>query len=309
MKPFPSSRFAACGLCLLAALYGLPAAAFDLVDAFAAAKRHSAEYAAARHARDAEIEQEVQARSPLLPQVAATTSYQRQPASLSASLSANTVSRGWNVQALQVLFDRSAWAQYRQGVLAAEMAGSRLKQVEHKLLLEVAQAYFNVLLYQDQLAAGRREKDAYLEQMAQAKAMFDKGAATIVDAHEARAGFDAALAKEITALSQLQIARNTLSDLTGLDAAHISPLRRPVQPLGIPDKRTEAEWQAAAQRQNAEWRLQQLAASQANAGVKAAEGRHWPRLTLSGGYQDNRNTQEYFSRDQHYRSKGGTVTL
>lgn len=81
-------------LCLLIGC-AAPAYAFDLIQAFEAAQKHSAEYAAAQYGYQAEIEQEAQARAPLLPQISANALYQRQP----ASLSSNTVSHGWGIQA------------------------------------------------------------------------------------------------------------------------------------------------------------------------------------------------------------------
>lgn len=63
--------------------------AFDLQQAWRAAKAHSADYAAARHNRDAEAEQKQRAKSALLPQINLEGSLRRQP----ASLSSNTKSR------------------------------------------------------------------------------------------------------------------------------------------------------------------------------------------------------------------------
>ena len=174
-------------LCLLIGC-AAPAYAFDLIQAFEAAQRHSAEYAAAQYGYQAEIEQEAQARAPLLPQISANALYQRQP----ASLSSNTVSHGWGVQASQVLFDRSLWAQYRQGRQAAQQAAAKLQRSGDDLLFQVAQAYCEVLQQQDTWAAIRQEKAAYFRQMQQARAAFEKGAATRVDIEEARAGYDAA---------------------------------------------------------------------------------------------------------------------
>ena len=275
-------------LCLLIGC-AAPAYAFDLIQAFEAAQRHSAEYAAAQYGYQAEIEQEAQARAPLLPQISANALYQRQP----ASLSSNTVSHGWGVQASQVLFDRSLWAQYRQGRQAAQQAA--------------AQAYCEVLQQQDTWAAIRQEKAAYFRQMQQARAAFEKGAATRVDIEEARAGYDAALAKEITTVSRLELARSTLDNLTGLDSRQIEPLR----PGELPDwlKQKENYWQDLAERHNPQWIEQRWAWQQARSSREAAQGSRWPRLTLNGGYQDHHNTQSYGRADQHYRSKGGSITL
>lgn len=289
-------------LCLLIGC-AAPAYAFDLIQAFEAAQRHSAEYAAAQYGYQAEIEQEAQARAPLLPQISANALYQRQP----ASLSSNTVSHGWGVQASQVLFDRSLWAQYRQGQQAAQQAAAKLQRSGDDLLFQVAQAYCEVLQQQDTWAAIRQEKAAYFRQMQQARAAFEKGAATRVDIEEARAGYDAALAKEITTVSRLELARSTLDNLTGLDSRQIEPLR----PGELPDwlQQKENYWQDLAERHNPQWIEQRWAWQQARSSREAAQGSRWPRLTLNGGYQDHHNTQSYGRVDQHYRSKGGSVTL
>ena len=53
----------------------LTASAFDLNEAWLAARYHSAEYDAARHARDAAQEPQHQAKARLLPQVSANANY------------------------------------------------------------------------------------------------------------------------------------------------------------------------------------------------------------------------------------------
>ncbi|MDO5639398.1 MAG: TolC family protein [Neisseria sp.] len=280
------------------------ASAFDLSEAWQAALAYSPAYAAAKHNRDAEAEQKHQARAALLPQLSANAVYQKQP----YSLSTNTKSHGWNVQASQILFDKSRFAQYRQGRLAEEMADIRLDNSADELRLSVAQAYFDVLLNKDKLAAIRDEKSAYAQQIRQAQAMFKQGAATIIDTYEARAGYDAALAKEIDTAIQLQVAENTLADLTGLNPAGIRPLRKSAIP-DLLEQTREEYWQQLAAQHNRAWRLQKTALKNAEAALAAAKGSHLPRLTLNGGYQDNHSTREYGADPQKYRSKGATVTL
>lgn len=60
---------------LLALLISLPAHAYDLNEAWAAARVHSAQYDAARHARNAAQEPQTQAKARLLPQVSANANY------------------------------------------------------------------------------------------------------------------------------------------------------------------------------------------------------------------------------------------
>ena len=276
-----------------------------MAQAWQAALHYSADHAAAKHSRDAEAEQKYQARAALLPQISANAVYQKQP----YSLSANTQSHGWNVQASQILYDKSRFAQYRQGRLAAQMADIRLENHADDVRLNVAQAYFDVLLNRDKLAAIRDEKNAYRQQIRQAQAMFAQGAATIIDTYEAQAGYDAALAKEIATATQLQVAENALADLTGLNAAAIRPLDKQAEQVDLLDGRQEPQWQKLAAAHNRSWQLQKAALENAEAALAAAKGGHLPKLTLNSGYQDNHSTREYGGDAQKYRSKGATLTL
>ena len=276
-----------------------------MAQAWQAALHYSADHAAAKHSRDAEAEQKYQARAALLPQISANAVYQKQP----YSLSANTQSHGWNVQASQILYDKSRFAQYRQGRLAAQMADIRLENHADDVRLNVEQAYFDVLLNRDKLAAIRDEKNAYRQQIRQAQAMFAQGAATIIDTYEAQAGYDAALAKEIATATQLQVAENALADLTGLNAAAIRPLDKQAEQVDLLDGRQEPQWQKLAAAHNRSWQLQKAALENAEAALAAAKGGHLPKLTLNSGYQDNHSTREYGGDAQKYRSKGATLTL
>lgn len=303
-RAFRTKAFQAACAVVLCGVYAAPAQAFDLLEAWQAALNYSADYAAAQHERDAEQERKVQARAALLPQVTANAVYQKQPPSLSST----TESHGWNIQASQSIYDQARWAQYRQGSLAAEMADQKLNQVKGDLLLQVAQAYFQVLLNRDKMASAEQEKQTYEQQTRQAQAMFEKGLATMVDTNEAQANYAAVRAKQVTILTDLMLAENTLANLTGLNPKEIQPISRNLSDhlLG---KDTLNDWQNTARANNPEWQRQRLMLESAKVGVTAAKAGYLPKLTLTGGYQDNRNTQNYYGTEQRYRSKGGSITL
>ncbi|MDF7676665.1 TolC family outer membrane protein [Neisseriaceae bacterium ESL0693] len=286
-------------LCNIKSIY-----AFDLFNAWEAALSYSADYEAARYAKDAEKEQAIQARAALLPQISANLSYQHQPPTLSSTTDTN----GWNIQANQTLFDKGRWAQYQQGKITSKMANRKLSKAEEELLLDVAKAYFQVLLDQDKLAAVEEEQKAYAQQIRQAMALFDKGLATIVDTHEAQAGYEAACAKKNSIITDLSVARNNLESLTGLNPDQIKPIKSTAidHLLNTTQKN---EWLKLANQYNSDWQLQKLAVEAAKQNTIAAKSGHWPKLTLMAGYQDNHNTQQYYGINQKYRSKGGTVTL
>lgn len=281
-----------------------PAQAFDLFDAWQAAINYSADFSAAQSERDAQKEQLTQTRAALLPQVNSNYIYQKQPSSLSST----TQTHGWNVQASQALFDKAKWVQYQQGKITAKMADWQLENVKEDLLFNVAKAYFQVLLIEDKLVSIEKEKEAYAMQIRQSKALFDKGAATILDTNEAQAGYEAARAKKISAMTDLLVAQNNLANITGLDPKQIKRLKN--KDFGdLLGKTSKADWVNTAQKNNPEWKQQKLALENAKQTYIAAKAENWPKLTINGGYQDNHQIQQFYGLDHGTRSKGGIVTV
>ena len=291
------------GLMLCPYLASVSAQAFDLFEAWEAALNYSAEYSAAQSERDAQKEQLAQARAGLLPQVNTNYIYQKQPSSLSST----TQTHGWNVQASQTLFDKAKWAQYQQGKVIANMADWQLASVRNNLFYETAKAYFQVLLVEDKLVSIEKEKEAYAMQIKQSLALFNKGVATIVDTNEAQAGYEAARAKKISAMTELLVAQNNLANITGLDPKHIKRLKN--NNFGdLLNKTTKSDWLSLAQKNNPELQQQKLSLENAKLAYVAAKGEKWPKLTINGGYQDNHQIQQFYGLDHGTRSKGGTVT-
>lgn len=301
-KGFVSSIFT---FCLIGSIWFMPndVHAFDLFEAWEAALDYSAEYAAAQSERDAQREQLAQARSGLLPQVNANYVYQKQPSSLSST----TQSHGWNVQASQTLFDKAKWSQYQQGKIVAKMADWQLAMVKDNLLYETAKAYFQVLMLEDQLVSIDKEQQAYALQIKQSLAMFNKGAATIVDTNEAQAGYEGARAKKINVMTELLVAQNNLTNITGLDPKKINRLKN-INFGDLLGKTSKSDWLNLARTNNPQWQQQILTLENAKQAFIGAKAEKWPKLTLNGGYQDNHQIQQFYGLNHGTRSKGGTVS-
>lgn len=304
MQKYTFTIWKAFCICIGYSVISAPIQAFDLFDAWQAAINYSADFSAAQSERDAQKEQLAQTRAALLPQVNSNYIYQKQPPSLSST----TQTHGWNVQASQALFDKTKWAQYQQGKITANMADWQLENVKEDLLFNVAKAYFQVLLIEDKLVSIEKEKEAYAMQIRQSKALFNKGAATILDTNEAQAGYEAARAKKVSAMTDLLVAQNNLANITGLDPKQIKRLRH--TDFGdLLGKTSKADWINTAQKNNPEWQQQKLALENAKQAYIAAKAENWPKLTINGGYQDNHQIQQFYGLDHGTRSKGGIVTV
>ena len=115
------------------------------------------------------------------------------------------------------------------------------------MILDTSQAYFNVLLAKDTLSATSASKKTFQQQLEQAKTAFEVGTATITDTHEAQAGYDGAVAQEISAVSSLELAENNLRRVTGLHPKTIQPVLDKL-PLELPTPATLEAWIDLAQR-------------------------------------------------------------
>ncbi|MCK7499151.1 MAG: hypothetical protein MZW92_58225 [Comamonadaceae bacterium] len=196
------------GIPLLAGLLASPLHAEDLLQIYQEALGYDAQYAAAKAQLDAGRERMPQARAGLLPNVSrlrptppATTS--RPAAGADSPATAQTFNtNGYQVQLSQPLFRWQNWVQYDQ----SEAPGRPRPRLQFASMprrisiLRVAQAYFDVLLAQDNLNVARRPEDGDLgSSWSRPRSNFEVGTATITDTHEAQSRYDLAVAQEIAA--------------------------------------------------------------------------------------------------------------
>lgn len=281
----------------------ITASAFDLNEAWTAARYHSAEYDAARHARDAAQEPQHQAKARLLPQVSANANYTNRAQDSYDKYR----SHGWNAQISQPLFDGPRWRQYQAEQITARLGDSQLDNTASELMLETGKAYLDILTAQEKLAAVAAEKTAYTAQIAQAKGLFDSGEATIIDTYEAQAGLDAANAKEIRLRTELVTAQNRLANLTGLAPDHAEA----IADRNLPDlasREDEKSWINKAIANSAAVQSRRLQVEKSEADRATAESEHWPQLSLNVGYQDNRNNiAQHGGNPNSNRNRGAYV--
>jgi len=285
--------------------------AYDLVDAWRAARQYDTGFAASNNNYLAGQEQGPQGRALLLPQVNLTGSYshsnpinQIQPGSSIPATGGE--SHGYGVNLTQPLFDVSRYANYRKGQIGQQLAQTTLDSAEQQLMVDVAAAYFNVLLAQDTLAATEVAKKAYFSQLEQAKTEFDIGTATITDSNEAQAGYDGALADEIQAQSDLEINRNALTRLTGLSALQIQPLTEHI-PLERPNPDTLEAWLDLALANSLKIRAKEQALAQAEQALIDKRSGHLPIVQFTAGYQDNITNDPISTLSGASRTRGSNV--
>jgi outer membrane protein len=268
-------------LALAAALAAVPACSADLATLYRDALVSDPVYQSARAQYQASAERLPQARSGYLPQVAATGSIFRNHVERNGLPDIDYNTKTIAVTLSQPIIRLQNWIaidQARKLVLQAEAV---LASSQQDLALRVAQAYFDVLLAQDNVALSETQKTAIDQQLAQAKRNFEVGTATIVDTLEAQARFDQSVAKEISDKNDLEVKRRALQALLGKLPDGLTPLR---DPLDLAEPRpndieawvktaSESSFAVAVARANYEIAQQEVARQRAG---------HLPTLDLSG---------------------------
>jgi len=264
-----------------------PAAyATNLSDVYRDAQAYDAQFAAARAAFQAGQEKAAQGRAGLLPNVNLSGNVRYN--SLESSLpdgDADYDSSGLSLTAAQPLYRKQNRVQYEQAKEQVKIAGMQFKLAEQDLILRVAQAYFDVLQSQDNIAFINAQKSAITEQLAAAKRNFEVGTATITDSHEAQARFDLAVAQEIAEENTLNIRLRALEKLIGKPAGALDIL--------VDNKILQADsgnlddWATRAAEGNLQAEIQRIAKTIADQEVERNRAGHHPTVDAVAGYTIN----------------------
>ncbi len=194
----------------------------------------------------ATLETRPQARSSLLPQLSfnagATTSDSKDPTpttdfqtglpdpnSLGSETERDSTTFSLNLN--QTLFDKNQFVTLRQADKRVLRAEADYELAKQDLLIRVAEVYFNVLAAEDTLTAEQTAREAIGRQLEQAQRRFEVGLIAITDVQESQAGYDLAIATEISAQRFLATAREFLREIVN---EYIEELASPAAEIPLP---------------------------------------------------------------------------
>jgi len=240
-------------------------------------------YQSARAQYQAGLEVLPQARAGYLPNVNGSASRFRNQVDTSVAPQVDYNTQNYAVTLSQPIFRWQNWvaiSQAERQVLQVEATFATAKQ---DLILRVAQAYFDVLLAQDNVALSEAQKTAIAEQLAQAKRNFEVGTSTIVDTLEAQARYDQAVAKEISDKNDLEVKKRALQQLVGKPADALTPLKDPLT-LATPKPANIEEWVAAASTSSFSIAVSRAALEIAQKEVERVRAGHYPTVDLAASY-------------------------
>jgi outer membrane protein len=281
----------------------LPAAgahAEDLLQTYELARAGDPQLAAAESGRLATKEGAVQARAALLPQLDGSATYRRskstgpstqtqfdpvtgQPVRFSGDSESTTNSRNVGLNVSQVLFDFGSFSRVKSQNAISRAADFQVESAGDSLVTRTSQAYFNVLVAIESLAAAETQETALKKQFDFASKRLEVGLAPITDVHEARAQYDSARANTIVVRNALEDAYQALVEITGRPVRNLKGLPADFQPA-LPSERDADAWVAAAVDNNPALKAKQLQVQASEADVTTARAGHLPTLYFNGSY-------------------------
>ena len=294
-----------------------PLHAADLLSVYRDALAHDAQYASARAERDAGLERLPQGKAGLLPQInfMADTKRNRidnkmtispsdtlgqqfgslsnwKPLSNELTKLGNRVgsliperndysfnSNSWGVSLAQPLFRKQNWTTFKQAELAALAAETQYAVARQELIERTAQAYFDVLMAQEDVATAEAQSAAIAEQLAAAKRNFEVGITTITDTHEAQARYDLVGANVIAASNDLEVKRQALAMLIGKEPEALQGLRNGVA-ISPPQPEDVGQWVSSAEQGNLHVLLGQSNLEIADREIEKGRSGHYPTVDL-----------------------------
>jgi outer membrane protein len=291
-------------LALALALAPLAVHGEDLLQTYRIARTADPQLQAAEASMRSSKEGAVQARSSLLPQVAGSASGSASrtsspgggytydpitgaPIRLGGS---TTTSRSANVgvRVDQVLFNRAAInnlqaakAQGKAGEYDYEAAGDAL-------ITRTSQAYFNVLVAMETLAAAEASETALKKQFDFASKRLEVGLAPITDVHEARAQYDAARANTIIQRNTLEDSYQALAEITGKPIRSLMALPDDFRP-SLPPEGGVDEWVKRAVDTNPSLQAQRYSVQAAEDNISANRAGYLPILNANGSFGASRS--------------------
>ena len=279
----------------------LPASVWsvDLKQAFDSALDGDARIRAARATVEATAERLPQAQSQLLPQITASTGRNRNAQdTISNNLLGDPKTTRYyydsyarNVSFRMALLRHQQWVGLEQARKIIDDSLAIFDATVQELSARVGQAYFEVLLAQEQLEMVKSEKKSTTAQLDAARKALIAGSGMRTDVDEARARLDLTLARELEAAqsvnftrSQLQVLINQpIGTVTPLDAAFLSRSPQKVDSLET--------WVERATASSPEIRSLAARAEASRLEVSKAAAAHYPTVDMVAQWSNSLNDQ------------------
>jgi outer membrane protein len=259
------------------------ARAVDLLSVVEQSTDHDADLAAMRAASRAAQQAVPKARAGLLPQVEGGWGRGWNSTSIEDLPRNSYWQSGWTVSLTQPIFDWSRWTGYRQANFVEARGVIDVARAQQTSILRAAQAYFDELAAEDELARASDYTTALDAHMNELRRRQSAGEATLVDVQEAESVQGQARLQLMDAQNDLQLKRIALEQLTGQPFSALSRLSsRAALPHLDPDD--GESWATQAEAHDYAVQLKQIDCRIAELEVEKVRAGYLPTVNLTANH-------------------------
>lgn len=291
--PQPMRRAIGRGWLAAAILVSGVAHGADLIDVYQMALDNDPTYQSARESLEAARQKVPEALSALLPAIGATASYgltEGHTSYTGTPLVGRTFgSDAWTVQLTQPLLRVQYAEAYDQSRAIAEQAAAQFRGAEEDLILRVSQAYFDILVAKEALAAAEAQLKSTEEQVSAAQHGYDNGTVAVTDVYEARAQAEQARSQKVTATDDLESKQAALEAIIGSVPPALAALKDDANaPRPNPDQ--VDTWMVRAKQDNPAVQAARAAVKAAQSEVNKAQFQRMPTIDIVASIGRNYST-------------------
>lgn len=268
----------------------------DLLYYYGLALKNDPQFKGSEYEAQATRETLRQAYSALLPKVYGDVSYTLTDQRINNSDNqvyavgaTNYDSQSYGLNLTLPLFHYASFAAISQARSVLSRSSLELEKAGQDLALRVGEAYLEILLAKDKLAAVKSEESAVELHHVRAKERFEKGMAPITDRYDTEARLAAVKAQTVEAENALNDAFQALAEICGVTPQEIRQLKDDI-PLAQPFPAPMEQWIDAGMKQNPDVLIQKMKAEIADKEIRRQKAAHYPTLDFQADYI-NRQTK------------------
>ncbi|MDL2321931.1 TolC family outer membrane protein [Desulfosarcina sp. OttesenSCG-928-B08] len=194
---------------------------------------------------------------------------------------ADYLSKQYTIQLVQPVFYLQHFYTLSQSKTTLNRADFELLAAEQYLLLRVADAYFSILLAQDEITALQEEEAAIRLHYQVASEKNKKGLAPLIDVYDAEARLEEVLAERVEAERVLASAKEGLAEIVGDYPICVNPMKPGFHPLS-PDPDELESWLGISRIKNAVLLIKRLESMEYAEEIKRQRSAHVPTVELIG---------------------------
>ena len=250
----------------------------DLYHLYQKALTHDMRFAAAQAQQLATAEKEPQSRANLLPDLSVTGGAAWVDAEDSSDYHRNrNNTNAYAVVLTQPLLRWQNVIAHDQSKLLISASELHTEQARQELMLRVARAYFDVLLNQELSKTRTQQLQTLQQNLERSRRLLADGASTQNALAQVQAKYDQAFAEQVAARGALDIANETLAQLT---AAQAGPWSGKEPQFSAPVPAAIDDWANTAQQGNLAVQAAQIAQRLAERDIDKEQAGHLPTLDL-----------------------------